>query len=427
MTASRSTDEALTDIPPRNRGAVIWTVLGRALVWLVLFSVVDAAFFQMEMILTGGLIPIRPSWNSCLVVAVGMLFLLRRRINKNPLFFGSAVLTVYCIVDAIYLSMSLRLSLDEIHGALEYMAPVVLLGLIGSLSFRLKSRDVLIPLTVFLVPCLLVSVAQFITDSPVVYAASLDGFFNATAIEGEGVPRAFSLFVSGLQAGILYCFTGALGMSLVLTKRKRLLGLFLLLASALGCYTSLTRLMLISFAFAIFATFVLQVFRRFRITVWLPILSFGVGILTIFETFFVANGFGRNDLANTYSMALRLDEWVYYWRVFTSGSMIQMLMGQGMGRYFPMFGELRRTNAAPIPVDNAFLSLLLSSGVIGLILVIYCCTRAWIFFYKSASRSKSALNKSTAGFFSTLPLIALISDLPNAMLLLAMLSLTLTE
>ncbi len=413
-------DPGLNDFAPLGRSekrSAFWYFTRTSIIFLVLFSVIDGAFFQAEMAATGGTLPIHPSWITWLTVTLITTILVNGGIKKNPLITGSILLLVYTLFEGIYFSVALNFDFRETHAALIYVIPICLMALAASSQISLKDRDAFVPLCLFVIPCLIVSGAQFATNKPVVYTESLDGYFRATTYLTGDLVRAFSLFSTGLQAGIFYCFTGALGFVLLCRKGSRLPGAVLFFCSALACYATLTRLMLVTFAFVTFASAFFVLRRSSRLLVWMPLVSVGVGILTIIQSLFIAGGYSRTDLANTSTLAIRFGEWAYYWSLFSAGTPMQILFGRGIAAWQPE-SILRPGNAATISIDNGYLLILLSTGVIGLAVVSFCLTRTWNLLFKKAMASRSTLGVGTVAFCSAFPLVCIVSDLPTTMLLL---------
>jgi O-antigen ligase len=414
---------SILDAPtsPGERTSLVGYLLRLALIFTTLLFVVDGALFQIEMFLTGGSVPITPSWILLLIgIYLAVLLVKGIRINTPILLVGGIVLA-FCALDALFLGGSVGLTLDEIHGALVYMIPFSLPVLAACVPMNIRDRDIYLPLTVFLIACFVISVMQFSTGLPIVYESSLDGKFIVTAVHAQGEMRAFSLFGTALQAGIFYCFTGAVGFSMIFSGRTKLYGSLVLIASAFGCYSTLTRLMLIIFVYVIGATFVLSGRYRGRLSLFLPLLSVAVGALSIFQSFAISGGSSRSDLANTSSMAARFYEWAYYGDKFIHGSVAQIFLGQGMAAWQPS-DSIVRSNAAPIAVDNGYLLILMSSGLLGLFVVLLFLGVTWKMLHDKATKGDSSLQLGTAAIFSSIPLFMMISDFPIPMMVLAALS-----
>jgi hypothetical protein len=78
-------------------------------------------------------------------------------------------------------------------------------------------------------------------------------------------------------------------------------------------------------------------------------------------------------------------------------------------------------------VDNAYLLVLLSSGVLGLALLSIAYWRFWMLLHTRAIASRAPLLKGIAGLFSTVPFFCFINDLPLQTLLLLLLAVSLAD
>src|SRR5947199_9521871 len=95
----------------------------------------------------------------------------------------------------------------------------------------------------------------------------------------------------------------------------------------------------------------------------LPVLSLGCAVLVVAQGIRTAGGAGRNDLANSSSLDERVLNWGVYSKQFLAGTPIDILFGAGLGPYAPYTMPDRPENSAPVPIDNPYLLILLSTGV----------------------------------------------------------------
>jgi hypothetical protein len=407
-----------------SQNSPVWYAVRKTVVLLVLFSVVDAAFIQAEMALTGGFLPFIPGWVAPLVVLVGFVILATGSLRTNPLLSAAALLFVYVLFEIVYFSVSLNFEPNELHGTLEYVVPIFLLALASAAKIQLKERDTMIPLLLFGAVCIGFSIAQVVTDTPIVYLQSYDGKFLAPSVYGAVGSRAISLFDSGLNAGIFYCFLGGLGVVFLLTRGRRMAGLLIFAGSAFGCYATLTRLPLVTFAYVTVAAIFFHLFRKSRLLVWSPLVSLSIGILTIVQSASIQGGFTRSGIENTSSMAYRLLNWAYYWHLYVSGTTSMVLFGRGLAP-FKGYGSagLMLPNVVLDSVDNGYLMILLGGGIVGLTLTFYCLYQGWKLVTTRARADDEPLILATAAFASALPLVCLITDFPKSILMLCTLSL----
>ncbi len=155
---------------------------------------------------------------------------------------------------------------------------------------------------------------------------------------------------------------GGIATSFCLRRGRRKFGLFLLPLCAFGCYATYTRLAMVGFVLTVIA--VLSYPKKLmRFSLLLPIFSLCCAVLIVAQGIRTAGGAGRKDLANSSSLDQRVVHWGVYARKFMAGSPTDILFGIGLGPYTPYSTPDRLENAAPVPVDNAYLLILLGSGV----------------------------------------------------------------
>jgi len=78
----------------------------------------------------------------------------------------------------------------------------------------------------------------------------------------------------------------------------------------------------------------------------------------------------------------------------------------------------RPETAAPVPVDNAYLLILLNTGVCGLVLLGVAYWRFWTFLHDRATLRTDSLFSGITAMFATVPLFCTISDPPVQIILL---------
>ena len=205
---------------------------------------------------------------------------------------------------------------------------------------------------------------------------------------------------------------GGVATSFSLRPGRRNFGLFLLPLCAFGCYVTYTRLVMVGFILTVIAVFVLSRKGLARFSPLLPLLSLGCAVLLVAQGIRTA-GAGRNDLANSSSLDQRVLNWGVYSKRFLAGSPVDILFGTGLGPYAPYTMPDRPENAAPVPVDNAYLLILLSTGACGLVLLGVVYWRFWKFLHDRATSKTDCLFNGIAAMFATFPLFCAISDPPT--------------
>ena len=124
------------------------------------------------------------------------------------------------------------------------------------------------------IACLIISAAQFFTNSPVVRTDSSDLTFHVQSYQFIDQTRAFSLFANGLDAGVFYSFMGGIATSFCLRRRTRKFGLVLFLLCAFGCYATYTRLAMVGFVVSSIAVVVISKKGLMKFSLLLPHILF---------------------------------------------------------------------------------------------------------------------------------------------------------
>jgi O-Antigen ligase len=384
---------------------------------LGLTILVEGALPQLEMAITGGSVPFVPTGHALMILAIGSILLLKGRFQSSTLFPLTLALLGYFILEVIFLHFSKELSFTSSRRSLEYLVLVLIAGAASVVPLKIKARHILSSFVLITIACVILSVAQFVTNLPIVPTESADHTFQVESYDFFGTIRAFSLFGNALQAGIFYSLMGGVATSLCLRPGKRRFGLFLLSLCAFGCYATYTRLVMFGFILTVIAVFARSKKGLARFSLLFPIFSLGCAVLLIAQGL-RTEGAGRNDLASRSSLDQRIFDWGMYAKQFMAGSMTDILFGTGLGPYTPYSKADRPENAAPVPVDNAYLLILLSNGIFGLVMFSVAYWHFWIFLHKRANSSRSHLLNGITAIFATVPFLCSISDPPTQVILL---------
>ncbi len=383
-----------------------------------LILVVDSALAQFEISITGGSLLFNPRPHIVLVLGLVAMLLLKGRFQSSPLLPVALLLLSYATLEVCYLHFFRDLSISSVRRSFEYFFLLLIVGVASAVPLKIKSRQILTAFVVITFACIVLSAAQFFTNLPIVATESADHAFQVESYEFFGKIRAFSFFGSALQAGIFYCFMGGVATRFCLRRGRRNFGLFLLPLCAFGCYATYTRLVMVGFILTIIAVFVMSRKGLAKFSPLLPVLSLGCAVLVVAQGIRTAGGAGRNDLANSSSLDERVLNWGVYSKQFLAGTPVDILFGAGLGPYAPYTMPDRPENAAPVPIDNGYLLILLSTGVCGLVLLGVVYWRFWKFLHDRAiSRTDPLFNGITA-LFATFPLFCSISDPPSQIILL---------
>jgi hypothetical protein len=390
-----------------------------------LLVVVDGIVPQLEMAVTGGSLPLMPNYPALLIVGFGSMLLIKRRFQHSPLIPVVLLTLSYCLLEALYLQFYKGLSFTSVRRALEYFVFLELALIASVIPLKIKPRQVLAMFCVITFACLILSTAQFIMDSPIVRTESNDYAFHVESAHFLGKTRAFSLCGTALQAGIFYSFMGGIATSFCLRRGTRLFGLILLPLCGFGCYATYTRMVMIGFMLSVIAVAVISSVIHSRLGKLLPIFTFACAVLVVTQGLHTSGGAGRDDLANSSSLEQRVIDWGIYSGKFLAGSSTDILFGVGQASYTAYSGPDRPDNAAPLPVDNAYLLILLSSGITGLVILACVYWYLWIYLCKRITLRHSHLRAGITGIVAVVPFFCTITDPPNHIILLLLLVLSL--
>jgi hypothetical protein len=391
------------------------------IILLALMSVVDGALPQLEMAITGGSVPFAPKLPILLIIGLGSMLLLKGRFQSSTLLPITMVLGGYLILEMFFLHFSKDLSLTSVRRSLEYAILLTIAAAASSVPLQIKARHILAAFIVITLACLVVSAAQFLTDLPVVRTESTDHSFQVQSYQFFGETRAFSLCGTALQAGLFYSFMGGVATSFCLRRGSRRFGLLLLPLCAFGCYATYTRLVMFGFVLSCFAVFAMSRPGLARLMRMFPVVALCCAVLIVVQGLRTSTGAERS-LANSSSLDQRLIEWRIYSGKFMGGGPADILFGTGLGAYLPYTVPDRPENAAPVPVDNAYLLILLSMGVTGLALLGIAYWHFWTYLHTRATSSRSHLLLGISGIFATVPFFCFITDPPTPIILLFLLA-----
>jgi hypothetical protein len=347
---------------------------------LCFVAVVNALVPQVQMFLSGGQALFGDSViKTALLVAVAMGCILRPKVNIATIPWLAWLLCIgYLIVDVIHLTINCGMSVGEAlfsyynYYCLFLIGPALLIFR-GAVSQRALIRCCVVIFTV----CAILAAAQHLTASPILYTESLDGSFSVPSWMFGGQLRAFSLFGSALEFGLFCAFSGALGIALARTIPIR--GALITIASALACYTTLTRLCYLMFFGAVASSLVFTFGKRPSRGSWLPLLWFLLGLSTILVGLNSVSSANAGTLQDAGSLLERLDQWAYFSDLLLHSSLVYQLFGLGLVQ-----SESLRLSYGGMVIDNSLLALLLHVGVVGLVLFGTLLTKMWLYLRREA-------------------------------------------
>jgi hypothetical protein len=387
-------------------------------IFAVLTLIVNGALPQVEMAVTGGSLLFMPRQLTLLILALASMLLLKGRFQHSPLLPLTLVLACYFLIESLFLHFAKDISYPAIRTSLECFIFLAIVGAASAVPLQIRSRHILAFLIAITLACLVISAAQFITNTPVVRTESSDSYFHVQSYQFVDQTRGFSLFTNGLEAGLFYSLMGGIATSFCLQRGSRRIGFILLPLCAFGCYVTYTRLAIVGFIVTFIAVFVLSRRGLSRLSLLLPLFSLLCGILIIIQGLRTEGGAARTDLVSASSLDTRIVAWGIYAGKFMAGSRTDILFGIGQGPYTPYTAPNRLENSAPIPIDNAYLLSLLSCGVFGSLLLGVTYWKLWMFLHQRTIHGRDHLVKGIAGIFAALPFFCCINDLPSQIILL---------
>jgi hypothetical protein len=391
----------------------------QAIIFVILISVVDLALFQLEMWATGGNIPFHPSMLTLLTAVCSLPIVLKYRVGQNSLIPAVGLLCGYILIDAMVLITASDLSLREVRGSFSFIVMILLVSIAPSFDARITDRDVYPLLLIFFVTCGSLTLLQYVMNDPIVSVVSNDRTLSVPSYIFQGHVRGFGFCVSAFQAGLFYCFTACVGVALWKKRRQKFYGGALLLVSVACCWATLTRLVFLALLFSVISTFLLGLKLRLKmLKVLIPLVGLLLGMVIFWQGAGITGGSGRTDIMSTGTLNQRIVEDGFYALLYAKGSVRQILLGQGMAPWTERSAD-RLSNAAPIEMDNAYLQILLSIGLVGLLVVGVVLSLTWLKLLRRAERSSSAITLAAAGVFSAIPFIGVIDGFPIALTLLA--------
>jgi hypothetical protein len=347
---------------------------------LYFVALVNALVPQVQMFLSGGQSLFGDSViKAALLVAVAAGCILHPKVKIAAIPWLAWLLCIgYLIVEVIHLTINCDMSLGE---ALFSYYNYYCLFLIGPamLIFRgAVSQRTLVRCSVFMFAvCATLAAAQHLTASPIVYTESVDGSFMVPSWMLADRLRAFSLFGSSLEFGLFCAFSGALGIALA--RKMPVRGTLLAIASALACYTTLTRLCYLIFVGAVASSLVFTFGKKPSRGSWLPLLWFLLGLSTILVGLNSVSSADAGTLQDAGSLLERLDQWAYFSDLLLHSSLVYQLFGLGLVQ-----SENLRLSYGGMVIDNSLLALLLHVGVVGLVLFGTLLTKMWLYLRREA-------------------------------------------
>ena len=403
-------------------GNLVLLFCGVVSVYSVLGLIVKGAIPQFEMFLTGGTVPIRTYYMTLLFLSLAVGLLIKGNLRgSSPYLF----LAVYIVLDFVFLSLTTNYHASGIlQSFYGYLAPLIVLALASTIHPLVQQKTAMGILWLLFVACLAVSTLQFITKTTVLPPSSADGVFNVDALDFYGGVRAFSLFTSGLEAGIFYCFIGAIAAHMLWSQSylQKALAVVLMAASGFGCYSTLTRIAILGYVVCVLSATVIRIRPLASVVRWMPGIWLALALVLVVQATGYT-GIGRADIGSTSSLNARLVDWDYYWQQYRSSAPLQVFFGSGMSTYSSPDMPNRPETSALIPIDNGFLQVLLHGGIVGLALVIILYVNIWRLIRNKVVERPTHLNVGAFSLLAAAPFFMAMDDIQDQIVMAAILCL----
>lgn len=356
------------------------------------FALVDGILPQAQMSLLGGKIVMTNAIFRLIILAIllfGCLIHPKIRFAGIPIFPWLLCLG-FLIADIPHLVFSHGMSLVEVLMSYSEYYLLLLAGP-AALCFRntISEKVVVRYVVILLLMCAMIGIAQYWTQQPILHTESSDGKFEVYSSDFIGDQRAFSLFTSGLGFGLFCAFTGALGVALLRSHRKA--AALLLALSAIACFATLTRLCYLVFACACICSLVLTFGKSPKRGLWFPLVFLALAIATILSGLRSSLSGNASNLQDTGSLLERLENWAYYWSLFSRAPVVDKLLGMG----------ITLTQKNTMPIDNVLLALIMHIGIIGLVLFSILLIRMWLHLRQQALSTQQPFFIAAASLWAT--------------------------
>ncbi|MGD0267954.1 MAG: hypothetical protein ABSB14_02735 [Candidatus Sulfotelmatobacter sp.] len=377
----------------------------------MLACVVNCVLPQVEMLLTGGGVPVPQAFiKAACFGALIILMLVYGKLDLSSFPTSTWLFAMaYLVLVFPYLWFSQRKEPGEILLAYNaYYCPLIFAPAACALKGKLSdSLAVRVFLCIF-GACALLGWAQFIFQDPIVRLASSDGSFRIYSSlwmqEGETTVRSTSFFGSALEYGSFCVLVAAIGIGICRKRGGWKIGVPLYLFAAASCYTTLTRVVFLQLAIATVAALTFTFGRSLRRMTWQPFTALGVGYLIAFSG--IAKLIGQTkSLIDNSSLELRLLQWEMYGAELWRGTLAQQLFGLGFCQADKPVIVPRRDDflgkASTVLVDNLYLALTLHIGLVGMVSVLALLWAMWRYLRKETIERPTPLLIGIASFWAT--------------------------
>jgi len=385
--------------------SVPFALIRLAVLTIAPFILVDAAMYQLQMIVTGGSTPVTAAFLKLALMGVlSAAFVLRGRISSHSVAKIALAFVAYLVLAALHQYFNLGIAFIDI--LLGYNA-YYLLPLIGvlalSIPVKISDRSLVGVSIVLSMICGGLGVAQYVTDSPIVRTYSNDGNFKVLVWSNLGHLRVFSLFTEPAACAVFFCFIASLAVAMSRRKRNLIVAIPLLVLSLFISWASGARTNIAATICGVTASWIITFSGRKDRTKWLPFLWLTVGAIMALYAYLRtgSGGLSTGLMTDASSFSERFAIWSNIIEMFRSTSMLNLLVGYGLVQN----GKIDPTGLGGS--DNLYLAIILHIGVVGLCLMMLLVWHLWQLVRKEAETRTSYLTTAVAATYSTLLLTGL--------------------
>jgi hypothetical protein len=404
----------------RNYREVYWdnerlgnNLVGAMAMVAMFVCVINCAFPELEMFLTGGRVPVPQGFVK--IVCFAFLSLLMLIYGKLDLVSFPIKTWIVCMVYLLlvfpflwFVEMKYP---DEILLAYNSAyCPLIFAPIVTTVRGKLTERWAMRIFMSTFAASVALGWAQFILQDPIVQLASSDGNFRIFGSQwmqgGERSTRAMSFFGNAQEFGSFLVLVAAIGIGMCGRRGGWKKGVPLYLFAAATCYTTLTRATFVQLFFASVAAFTFTFSKKPNRVRWQPLIALCLGLFIAFSGFskqLSTQISDKKSLADDSSLDLRLAQWGMHISKLEHSSTAEQLFGLG-------FSQAEKPAMVPLKegwtlgdalVDNLYLALVLHIGLVGAILMLALFWGMWRFIRNEALRRPTPLLIGIASYWAT--------------------------
>jgi hypothetical protein len=357
----------------------------------MLVCIINCALPQVEMLLTGGSvpIPIAAIKITCFGVLIAMMLMYGRLdLSAFPTRMWIFAMAYLVLVFPFLCFWQDKPPDELLLGYNAYYCPLIFAPAACAFRGKVPERLGIRILLWAFAACALLGWTQFILQNPIVQLASNDGNFRIVASiwaqpGTDETIRATSFFGTALEYGNLAVLVAAMGIGMCGKPDGWKLGIPLYLFAAATCYTTLTRMVFLELGVATIAALTFTFGRSLRRMTWQPLIALGLGWLIALGGLAQLIGqtsglYETRSLSDSGSLEVRLQQWELYGSELAHSSVGQQLFGYGFCQVAkPLIIANKDIGKANVFVDNLYLALTLHIGFVGMLVIVALLWAMW--------------------------------------------------